>query len=446
MTTKQTLQPATKHPNPRISRAFFALFFSALFALFFATILHADSSEDSALLMGADSLYHNDFNESFDHFLLLFDETKEPYYAKLAAQAAIGKGDLESAFRLALLYVELSGENDDVVINKILADAYAQNGNLANAIKALQKVYKLEHTPQVGEVLGNMYMLQKSPKKAQEIYQEIYDETKNVEILKKLVFAYAMQDANQKALDLLSKHLLEYGCEEPFCQESLKVYADLQGLDKAKAVFEKIYVKNPTIPNATNFIRVLVALKNFQEAQGVAQSFPFDKGLVLDLYVMQGDYEKARTQAAQIYKESKDPRFLALEAVYEFGNSKQIPRERAQKIATKLEKAIKERKSELSASGQKPNTQDAFFYNFCGYLMIDYDLGLKKGVEYVKEALDIEPDSLAYLDSLAWGYYKLGDCESALKVFALIPQNKINDDELRAHARQIGGVCGKRQK
>ncbi len=415
-----------------------------LICCLFASFLGSDSKEDAALLMGADSLYHGDFSKSFDELIVLFEETKEPYYAKLAAQAAVGKGDLDGAFALANLYIELSGDTEDIMINKILADAYAQMGETQKAIEVLEKIYKVESTPQIGDILGNMYMLQNNPKKAQELFSSLYEQTRSVEFLKKIIILYAAQSQNQKALGLLSEHLLSFGCEESFCEESLKVYADLGGLDMAKSVFEKIYIKNPTIPNATNFMRVLVALKQYQEAQGIAMSFPFDKGLLLDLYVMQGDFEKARIQAKQIYQESNNPKFLALEAIYELGDMQQISKQNALQSASKLEQALKIRKKELADNKQKPTIQDAFFYNFCGYLMIDYDLDIQKGIQYVKEALLVEPYSIAYLDSIAWGYYKLGDCANATEYFYKIPSNKIaNDNDMRAHARQIYGLCAK---
>lgn len=413
--------------------------------------LWANSNEDAAMLRGADSLYHQDFAGSFDEFIMLFDETQEPYYAKLAAQAAIGKGDLESAQQLAELYVKLSGDHDDSIVNKILADSYAKQGQIAKALQVLERLYKQEPTPEIAEVLANMYMLNQQAPKAQQLYATLYAENRNTELLKKLLVCLAFQQKRQEALATLSGYLLEVGCDGVFCLESLRFYEDLQGLDMAKDVFEEIYKTNPTIPNATNFMRVLIALKDYQEAQGVARAFPFDKGLLLDLYVMQGDFVKAQKEAAHIYAQSGNPRFLALEAIYGFSALPQPTRTDAQAIAKKLDKAIALRQKEALESKKKPAPQDAFqqevfqdafFYNFYGYLLIDYEINIKRGIEYVKKALAIEPYAIAYIDSLAWGYYKLGDCENALKTFAQIPKDQADkEDELRAHRYQILGVC-----
>ena len=41
------------------------------------------------------------------------------------------------------------------------------------------------------------------------------------------------------------------------------------------------------------------------------------------------------------------------------------------------------------------------------YLLIDYELDINKGVALVKKALVQDPENIAYLDTLAWGEYKL---------------------------------------
>ncbi len=401
-------------------------------------IIYAGINEDKLILMGFDSLYRNDFAESRNNFLLLFEETKDPYYAKLAAQSAAALGDLQTSVNLALLYEQITHNTNDLQINKILADGYTQTGEIDKAIVVLEKIKAQEKSKEVLNVLSNLYLIKKNFKKAMPLLQSIYASEHDEDTLKKIILIYITQKNTQKALGFLSEHLLKYTCSNIFCEESLKIYSDLNALDMARDVFERIYIKNPTIPNATNLMRILVALKQYQEAQGIAQSFPFDKGLLLDLYVIQGDYQKAYIQAEQIYKESKNPKFLALQGVYEIGNNTNITKQTAIKATKKLEQAIKERSRELISNNQNPTAQDAFFYNFLGYLMIDYDINITKGMEYVKKALNIEPNSIAYLDSLAWGYYKTGNCKAAITTFTRIPQSAINQDsELKAHSIQI---------
>ena len=64
--------------------------------------------------------------------------------------------------------------------------------------------------------------------------------------------------------------------------------------------------------------------------------------------------------------------------------------------------------------------------------MIELFLDIEKGIDLVKRALLQEPDSPYYIDSLAWGYYKLGDCEKAMDIILTI-MSKIDEPEVKEH-------------
>lgn len=82
---------------------------------------------------------------------------------------------------------------------------------------------------------------------------------------------------------------------------------------------------------------------------------------------------------------------------------------------------------------------DDLYLNYYGYLLINYDLDLKKGMKLVELALKKEPQNLYYLDSLAWGYYKQGDCKKAWEILKQTLEDKefANSYESKAHAKAI---------
>jgi len=53
--------------------------------------------------------------------------------------------------------------------------------------------------------------------------------------------------------------------------------------------------------------------------------------------------------------------------------------------------------------------------NYLGYIYIDKGLKLQKGISLVRAALAIEPHNSAFLDSLGWGLYKLGNAREAVE-------------------------------
>ncbi len=46
----------------------------------------------------------------------------------------------------------------------------------------------------------------------------------------------------------------------------------------------------------------------------------------------------------------------------------------------------------------------------------------------------LNPESEEYIDSLAWGYYKLGKCKEAWEIIKYI---KLNDQEINMHKEKI---------
>ena len=57
--------------------------------------------------------------------------------------------------------------------------------------------------------------------------------------------------------------------------------------------------------------------------------------------------------------------------------------------------------------------QSAATLNYLGYMNADRGVKLDESLQYVKQALSLEPNSGAYLDSLGWVYYKLGKYDLA---------------------------------
>src|SRR5262249_14098121 len=51
--------------------------------------------------------------------------------------------------------------------------------------------------------------------------------------------------------------------------------------------------------------------------------------------------------------------------------------------------------------------------NFLGYLLADHNRKLPEALDLIRQALAIEPNNGAYLDSLGWAYYRLGRLSDA---------------------------------
>ena len=127
----------------------------------------------------------------------------------------------------------------------------------------------------------------------------------------------------------------------------------------------------------------------------------------MELYKLKKMYKEAGKLALELYKINNNIEYLAQNALFEYESSKDKSIDLVKKVAKKLEKVIEK-------------MDDSVYLNYLGYLYIDHDLNVKRGVRLVKKALKQEPNSPYYLDSLAWGYFKLGRCKEAFEIIKKI--------------------------
>ncbi len=83
-------------------------------------------------------------------------------------------------------------------------------------------------------------------------------------------------------------------------------------------------------------------------------------------------------------------------------------------------------------------SEDSVYLNYYGYTLIDKDLDVEGGMELIKRALKHQPDNSYYLDSLAWGYYKLNMCDEALRTMKrVVDMEGLSEKEIATHWRAI---------
>ncbi|MDR3303994.1 MAG: tetratricopeptide repeat protein [Treponema sp.] len=80
--------------------------------------------------------------------------------------------------------------------------------------------------------------------------------------------------------------------------------------------------------------------------------------------------------------------------------------------------------------------------NGLGYILVDTDKNMEKGISLCKLAVNYNPKNAAYLDSLGWAYFKKGDTHEATtwlrKALDVAPQPQ--QKEIRNHIKIVAGV------
>lgn len=93
------------------------------------------------------------------------------------------------------------------------------------------------------------------------------------------------------------------------------------------------------------------------------------------------------------------------------------------------------------AQAQAPDRPEIL--NFLGYGWIDHGLHIQEGMDLVRRALQLEPKSGAIIDSLGWGYYKLGNYDEALGFIEQAVQMDPSDAEVNEHLGDVYKALGR---
>lgn len=413
-----------------------------LLCLCFATPLHAAFDEESYLFEAVELESQNKFDKARDMYLVLYEETNKLEYYKEAITLSMQLGNYAATLEFIHDYLKKGGTKD-IIIQKVMLGCYLALNDLTHALEVGLAIEKQETNPAIQNVIGSIYAQKQDYKNALFYLHKDYKRTKSEDSLRKITAILLTQKQSGDALSLLDSHIREYGCTEEFCAFSIEVYKEFSQLDKIAHIFQQKFNKSPTIENAQNLILIYTQQRKFKQASQIATQFPFNPYILIHLYSAQKDYYNLSLQYQILYSQSHDPYHSALSSLYAFeALSDKSMRNKAQiqAITHNLSEALKSMQSQGGGDltlQYKPD-QVAFLLNFLGYVLIDYEIDVARGVELVQKALEYEPKTLEYLDSLAWGYYKLKNCTKAKEIFEQIPDSEVQkEQELKQHKQSI---------
>ncbi len=293
------------------------------------------------------------------------------------------------------------------------------------AILYLNKAIELGSNAKDMELLASIYLVKKEYERALKYYKSAYAIKPQSDIINNIAYImYFYLNRPKEAIAYLETHIRMYGCDKSTCHTLASLYGLQNNIDGLISVYQRLYESYKEEIYAKKLVELYSYQKDFSRAIAYAKKLE-DKRYLLDLYKMTKQFQKAQKLAMELYRQTHDLNFLAQNAIFEYEGAKRKSRKLLQDVAAKLEKVIKK-------------VDDPIYLNYLGYLYIEHDIDIKRGVTLVKKALKHDPNSPFYLDSLAWGYYKLRKCEEAWKLIKRVYYDlKLTDPEIQYHLRKI---------
>jgi tetratricopeptide (TPR) repeat protein len=98
---------------------------------------------------------------------------------------------------------------------------------------------------------------------------------------------------------------------------------------------------------------------------------------------------------------------------------------------------------ELYEKALEMDENNATAINGIGFILVDTDTDVMRGLRYCRKAVDLKPQNAAYLDSLGWAYYKSGDVAEARVWLRRALDLAPGQDAIRTHMRAVIGEAKK---
>lgn len=262
-----------------------------------------------------------------------------------------------------------------------------------------------------------------------------YAKEYNERILDKIsIILYVNLNRQKDAIAYLETHSRMHGSSELILSRLLGFYSDQNSIEGLLSTYKRLYKLDKNEDVAKKIIQIYTYKRDYIHLIDFLEESKVDDVALLQLYSSGRNYKKAYPLAKKLYDESADISYLGQSAIYEYEsaedkNSKAL----LKSVVGKLERVVKVDKTPM-------------YLNYLGYILIDHTMDVKKGMYYIKEVLKIEPESAYYLDSLAWGHYRLGQCAKAKVIIDKVRTLEGGDNsEVIEHAEAIE-KCLKIQK
>jgi len=303
---------------------------------------------------------------------------------------------------------------DNLEFKKLLVGLYIQEKKYKDAEEISLKLLSNNRTPQTLSVLGDIYMLEKSYDLALKYYQSAFKlDNSSSYLINMANLLYKHLDRKQEAVSYLETYIRLQNADKKVYTTLIKFYGQDQDIDGLISVYKKMYSKYKTDKYAKKVIELLMYKKDINGAISFLEKSNYNPKMLMNIYTSKKDFTNAYKIAQKLYRQTNNSDYLAKMAIYEYeANAKHINQKILSSVSKKFELALKD-------------VQDPLYLNYYGYLLIDNNLDVNKGIKLVELALKKEPESVFYLDSLAWGYYKLNRCKQAL----IIMKKFIRDNE-----------------
>ena len=366
------------------------------------------------------------------------------------AQNLLNDGQLNAALDEYKTIADANPEDPQTYLN--MSEIYRRTGHFNEALDSLHKASSMvQDSVEVPYRTAVIYEIQGRYEEAAQILQDLLKKTEKTD------GNYSSGERNNRAI---------------FLERLGSVYRDQNNVPLAIETFRKMLPLGDD--NAKRGFQEMIDTyrdaKQWPQATDVAKEavnrMPKDRDLRLVLdsqFADQGQPDKALADVRSMLKGTPSDReiYIALSQMY--SRLKRWPEaeeaiDKATQLSTKAEDkeyalflhgSIYERQKKYDQAEQlfrqvlAIDSQNAMTLNYLGYMLADHSTHLQEALGYIKQAVQLDPANGAYLDSLGWAYFKLGNYEMAEEQLRKASERMSSDPTVQEHLGDLYQKTGR---
>ncbi|MGA3195415.1 MAG: tetratricopeptide repeat protein [Terriglobales bacterium] len=351
------------------------------------------------------------------------------------AENLLNDGQSDAALEQYKVIADANPEDAQTYVR--IAEIYRKQGKFDLALDNLKKAESMvQDSIEVPYNIASIYQAQGRYDEAVPIMKDLLKKSEKSDgnysgsaksnravFLERLGTIYRDQ-GNYQAANETFRQMIALGGEDNIergYQQVIDTWREAKEWQKATDVAKEAVQK---LPSSRDLKMVLAAQqadmgeadKGLDEVRALLKGNPEDRQVYITLAQMQtrlrrfSDAEQSLDKAEQLSSKAEDKEYIW------FLRGSTFERE----------------KKYLDAEGQfkkvlASDPQHASALNYLGYMLADQNMQLEDALEYIKEAVSLDPANGAYLDSLGWAYFRLGKYDLAEENLVKASQ-KINTD------------------
>jgi len=380
-------------------------------------------AEDRYIVFALQAEQERNYKVASEFFEILYKKShKKEYLYRFLTNLLVAK-----KYKKMLAIIDKEDEKrEDLTLKRLEIVALINLSKMKEAQTKALSLVRLTKKAQDYLLVSDLYVAQKKFDKAVQYLESAYVKNYNEKILDRMsIILYVNLKRKKEAIAQLETHSRIYSCSKLICNRLISFYSDENNIDGLLSAYLRYYKVNKTDEVAKKIIQIYNYKKEYIKLIDFLKRNDIDNVLLLNLYLKIKDYKKASVLAQTIYEETGNEDYLAKSAIYEYESLVKVDAKSLKNIIKKFDKVMQ-------------NNPISLYLNYYGYLLIDHNIDIKKGISYVQKALVIKPDAPFYLDSLAWGYYKLHKCKKAKKLMdKILTLDGRDNKEIVAHIKLI---------